>query len=329
MPTKDGRRLPDFLIVGAAKAGTTTLYHYLIKHPQIWMASCKEPCFFDSTDPNSRNGLDWYCSLFEGAQEGRLCGEASTNYTRWPTVPDAPQLIAALLPNAKLIYIMREPVQRAYSHFVHRYEKERFPGQPFTMSFEEFIQSDPMVIQSSDYLTQIEKYLEFFPRESLLLLVFEDLTKKPVHSLKKVFEFLGIDDHSECIGREDIRANIREQFAEDMLRARVARCIQRIPAMRAMYTCLPKSFRDQLYIKVVAKLFFGMEARFTPPPMKAETRKALVDKFAASNRILSEMAGVDLSFWLDPAITREKREHGKAKYAEAAAVRCETEKPAS
>ena len=131
-----------------------------------------------------------------------MTGEASTNYTRWPTVPDAPQLIASLLPNVKLIYIMREPVQRAYSHFIHRYEKECFPGQPFTMSFEEFMESDPMVIQSSDYLIQIEKYLEIFPRDSLLLLVFEDFTKNPVPSLKKVFNFLGIDDHSESIGRE-------------------------------------------------------------------------------------------------------------------------------
>jgi hypothetical protein len=313
MLTKNRGRLPDFLIIGAAKAGTTTLYHYLKLHPRIWMATYKEPCFFDSTDSNSRKGLDWYCSLFEDAQEGQLCGEASTNYTRWPTVPDTPPLIASLLPSAKLIYIMREPVQRAYSHFVHRYEKERFPGQPFTMSFEEYIESDPMVIQSSDYLTQIEKYLEIFPRQSLLLLVFEDFMKNPIPSLKKVFDFLGVDDQSECIGRETIRANIREQFAEDMLRARVARCIQRIPAMRAIYTCFPKSFRDQLYVKVVAKLFLArkMEMRYTPSPMKGETRRALAAKFAASNRILSEMTGVDLSSWLDPAITQERQDMAK------------------
>ena len=66
MLTEHGGRLPDFLIIGTAKAGTTTLYHYLQRHPQIWLPASKEPCFFDSTHPNSRNGLDWYCSLFEG-----------------------------------------------------------------------------------------------------------------------------------------------------------------------------------------------------------------------------------------------------------------------
>src|SRR5262249_26227749 len=162
----------------------------------------------------------------------------------------APRLIASVLPDVKLIYIMREPVQRAYSHFIHRYEKERFPGQPFRMSFEEFIELDPMVIQSSDYLTQIDKYLEVFPRESLLLLVFEDFTKNPVASLGKVFNFLGIDDHSESIGREQLRENTRESFARNMMRARAVERLQRIPGIKAMRACLPKPVRDQFYTKV-------------------------------------------------------------------------------
>ncbi len=294
-------RLPDFLIIGAAKAGSTTLYEYLKMHPQIWMAADKEPCFFDSTHPNSKKGLDWYCSLFEDAQEAQLCGEASMNYTRWPIVPDAPQLISSLIPNTKLIYTMREPVQRAYAHFVHRYDRECFPGQPFTMSFEEFIESDPTIIQSSDYLTKISKYLDVFPIESLLLLVFEEFVEKPAASLRKVFDFLGIDDHSESIANEEIRANTREQFIEDLLRAQIVQRFRRIPGMREIYSCLPKSFRDKLYSKIVAKSFLARRTKmqFTPRPMRAETRKLLAEKFATSNGTLSEMARVDLSCWLD------------------------------
>ena len=85
-----------------------------------------------------------------------------------------------------------------------------------------------------------------------------------------------------------------------------------------MYTYLPKSFRDKLYTKVVAKLFLTkqIEARFAPPPLKGSTRSALAENFAASNRILSEMAEVDLSFWLDPGAVKENRYNGKINHAQ-------------
>ncbi|MBC7173545.1 MAG: sulfotransferase domain-containing protein, partial [Polyangiaceae bacterium] len=96
-------RLPDFLIIGAAKSGTTTLFRYLINHSRVFDLAEKEPCFFDA-EVNWGRGLDWYRNLFVGARDDQLCGEASTNYTRYPQVPGVPERIKRVVPDAKLIY---------------------------------------------------------------------------------------------------------------------------------------------------------------------------------------------------------------------------------
>ena len=101
--------------------------------------------------------------------------------------------LATTIPNAKLIYVMRHPVERAYSHYVHRYTKEIHPGQPITKGFEEFVATDPMCIDSSDYMQQIEQYLEWFPRESILFLLTETLESDPSELLQETFRFLGVD----------------------------------------------------------------------------------------------------------------------------------------
>ena len=116
-------RLPDFVIVGAAKSGTTTLREHLLRHPDVFMCQPNEPCFFDA-NANWSRGLDWYKGLFAPADDDQLLGESSTNYTRYPQVLDVPHRIHDAIPGAQLIYIMRDPVLRTYSHFVHRWSKE-------------------------------------------------------------------------------------------------------------------------------------------------------------------------------------------------------------
>ena len=125
----NSRRLPDFIIIGAAKAGTTTLHHYLDLNPQIYMSSPKEPCFF-SDDEIYVKGVDWYSSLFSSAKPDQACGEASTRYSPYPQYTEAAPRMAELLPHVKLIYIMRHPVDRAYSHHVHEMKSPRVKTNP-------------------------------------------------------------------------------------------------------------------------------------------------------------------------------------------------------
>src|SRR6185295_16842547 len=111
-----GRRLPDFLIIGAAKSGTTALYRWLDQHPDVWLPETKEPHFF-GRDKIWANGLDWYAALFEAAPAGAITGEASTTLTSHRLAHRAAERVASVVPDARLIYVLREPISRMRSHY--------------------------------------------------------------------------------------------------------------------------------------------------------------------------------------------------------------------
>lgn len=290
-------RLPDFLIIGAAKSGTSTLYRHLRRQPGIFMSAVKEPCFFDPDVAWSR-GVDWYRSLFAGAAADQLCGEASTNYTRHPQVPGVPARIAHLIPDVKLVYIMRHPVERAYSHFVHRYTKELRPGRPFETSFEEWVRTDPMCLDGSDYRMQIEQYLPHFPRESLKLLLLEDLERDPAAVLRELLGFLGAGDAVALAEAEPIAAVRAVDHRERQVYAGITEPLRRNPALRALARAVPRPLRERAYA-LLRRTGYGraIEAAYQPPPILPATRAALLERYRASNRWVGELLGRDLSQW--------------------------------
>jgi hypothetical protein len=291
-------RLPDFLIIGAAKCGTSTLYQYLAAHPGIFMSAIKEPCFFDG-DVAWDKGLDWYRGLFREATENQLCGEASTNYTRWPQVPDVPRRIAEAMPDVKLIYLLRHPVERAYSHYVHRYTREVYPGEPFRQTFEEFVEEDPMCLDSSDYAMQIEQYLPFFAQDSLLVLRLEDLRRDPGPLLGRVLRFLGADEEVDLLGSGEILAN-PGGIQGGKLRLHVTAPLRRIAALRKLANTMPQSWRDFVYSLLSRTRYAdGVREAYTAPPMRPETRAALIERYRESNRALAERFGVDVTGWAE------------------------------
>jgi hypothetical protein len=296
-------RLPDFLIIGAAKAGTTTLHALLARHPGVYMARSsdpsvrdKEPCFFDPAVHWSR-GIDWYRSLFAAARPDQRCGEASTNYTRYPQVDGVPERIAGVIPRARLVYLMRHPVERAYSHFVHRWTREVHPGEPFRESFEEFVRHDPMCLDGSDYALQIRRYLEHFEREALLLLRTDDLQSDPAGAVRRTAVFLGIDPGLELLAEGPLRSN-PGGVSEPVLRAHLTEPLRRLPGVAPLARALPRGLRDRLYARLRASTWGARQrAAYDPPPMRAETRAALLERFAPSNRFLREEFGIDTSNW--------------------------------
>src|SRR5438132_12654782 len=110
--------LPTFLIIGAMKAGSSSLYEYLRIHPEIFMPDMKEPDYF-SKRARRGVGLEWYSRLFEGADRARAIGAASTDYTKVPTYSEVPARIAMVLPTTQLIYVVRHPIERMRSQYVH------------------------------------------------------------------------------------------------------------------------------------------------------------------------------------------------------------------
>jgi hypothetical protein len=211
------RALPDFLIIGAQKSGTSSLYRYLAQHPQIRASDPKEVHYFDGgldagIDSYAR-GEGWYRShfpLLSDVAPGQKVFEASPLYLLHPL---APERIAAVVPHAKLIAVLRNPVDRALSHYFHnvrnndlRKNREELPPRE-AMAAEEARLAGPIARGDyrdeayrafsykarGRYLEQIERYWAHFPRENLLALRAEDLFANPAGTVRRVFDFLELD----------------------------------------------------------------------------------------------------------------------------------------
>lgn len=188
--------LPTFFIIGAPKAGTTSLHYYLDQHPQIQMSSNKEPHFFSGPEDGIPYAMgrvesqDKYEKLFDAAVAVR--GEASPTYSCHPRRRGVPERIKALVPDARFIYMVRDPVARTVSHYQHRVALE---GE--RRSLEEALGdlSDPYSPYTcpSRYAEQLDLYLEHYPRERILVVDQDELLKERKATLGRIFAFLGVD----------------------------------------------------------------------------------------------------------------------------------------
>ena len=295
-PSAD-HRIPEIFLIGSAKSATTSLANSLSRHPNISLGSIKEPNFF-SHQASFAKGFDWYSSLYDDIGPDQLALDASTGYTRWPQNPGTAARIHACAPAARLIYLMRHPVDRAYSHFVHRWSKERFPDTPFTMSFSEYVKTDPMCLDSSNYQAQIEAYLEYFPRESLLCLFTDDVKQDHIGVLQTICRFAEIDDAAEHFAQPPSKDNQAHDYLEGRVRVMVTDRIKSIPIVKPLLPLVPKPLREGLY-GLIRRTTLGASAEqvFTPPALTPEVRQEMVEKFAASNAWVEEFTGRDLSHW--------------------------------
>ncbi|MBL4702507.1 MAG: sulfotransferase domain-containing protein [Phycisphaeraceae bacterium] len=299
-PTHLVKLVPDFLIIGAAKSGTSTLFRYLDKHPQVCFSTDKEPCFFDINTAWD-NGWDWYAKLWDDRQEGQLLAEGSTNYTFYPHVPTAPQLIKEHAPNCKLIYMMRHPVSRTFSHYAHRQTKELFPGKPFEHNVLEFAKIDPLILDCSDYYKQIQRYLSLFPQKQILFCFIDEMIRDPRSFTQKVCRFLNLDDKIDLTEQGKIVDNKGAKHRDGKLRYYTTEPFRKNPVIRKIAYALPQPCRTLAY-NLVQKTSFGkkMQQSFNPLPMSEQHVSVLLDRFKEGNEQLANFLNVDLSHWDKP-----------------------------
>lgn len=179
--------LPNFIIIGAMKSGTSSLYEYLRAHEEVFMSPTKEPDFFASADIVGAQ-RNQYEGLFEGSRDCHAIGEASTSYTKYPEYPDVAGRIASLIPHARLIYLVRQPIARMRSQYLHELLKSRDPGP-----IETALLQDPRYINYSSYWMQLRQYLVWFPATQLLVLDSDSLRLNRREALARVCKFLEID----------------------------------------------------------------------------------------------------------------------------------------
>ena len=178
--------LPDFVVIGAMKAGTTSLYAYMAEHPEVAMPGHKELDFFVE-ELNWPRGLAWYEEQFAHT-EGKVSGDISPNYSKHPHFGGVPERMAGIVPEAKLIYVLRDPIARMRSHWVHAVD-----AGDVTDDIGRVLLEEPYFRECSSYGMQLERFLEHYPRERVLLLTAEDLRERRDEVLAKIFEFLGLD----------------------------------------------------------------------------------------------------------------------------------------
>lgn len=296
--------LPTFIIAGAGKSGTTSLWRYLKQHPDIFMTENKEPTFFtevigkdqgaDEMAPassgNYGKGLPWYEALFEGCRPEQQRGEASTTYI---SAPDTPSLIKAHIPDAKIIFILREPVSRAYSQYWQEIKSgHRLP--PFS---EMYSQGHPRLqryLYNSRYKTHLTNFLEEFRRDQLLVLLHDDLKHDPVAITKAIYRFLGVDESylPEDLGKRHNpssvpRSRLLQRFIYHSSRSKIKEL-------------LPATVRKFLNRTKISVRSMNLKP-YTYPPLSPEIRKELIPMFVDDVDFIEQVVGKSLSAWKDYA----------------------------
>jgi Sulfotransferase domain len=178
--------LPNVVVIGSQKCGTSTLHYYLRFHPDVSASVPKELDFFIS-ERNWPLGVDWYRTHFDPEAKARV--ESSPNYTTYPHFQGVPERMHELVPEARLIYLVRDPIARIEAHWVHNYAKRRERGTPL----ETILHPSTTYIERSRYAMQLEQFLRFYDRSRILVLEQDDLRRRRRDTLSEVFEFIGIE----------------------------------------------------------------------------------------------------------------------------------------
>ena len=312
------RKLPNFFIVGAPKAGTTSLYHYLDQHPQIYMSPVKETFYFaeemrpqhcavelqqqtirqvEETQAYLRGPMlkkrfagiveDWddYCRLFAGVREETAIGEATPMYL-WSKT--APQRIAERVPEAKIVMILRDPADRAFSQYVQTVKggeyratlRQQFAASLAALESDEISYAHPF-LEYGLYAEQLERYRQAFPTQQIGIWLYEDI--RGPNFLREVYEFLGVDGG----------------FVADTTQRHLE---QRVPRVQGLNRLMRKWYSSGLRHRIPARVRKLLGAAVFHPrssvKMTSEERRMLIEFYREDVLRLQAMIGKDLSAWL-------------------------------
>lgn len=317
----------DFIIIGAPKAGTTSLHEYLKTHPEVHLPSWKETNFF--LDPRYQRGVDWYLDWVLGEADGQPArGEASVRYmagTPWlvsdeeaarETIPAEyaaaperviPTRIHEALPEVKLVALLRDPVKRCISEYrmaVLREIEDRSPEEALETLLQPeqlekarayFTDTTCYVVQS-EYGRVLKPFFEIFPREQMLVLFTSDLAERPKEVVQQVCAFLGVDD-------EFVPPNLGVRYLEGATRSRVrfldiprfSRALRQNEHLRSAWRRLPSGFRRRAWSSTykIEKWNRATDTTQKGPEVSPELEAALREHFQADRELIAELVGAE------------------------------------
>ncbi len=298
--------MPNFLIIGAAKSGTSALYHYIKQHPQIYMSPRKEPHFFsyEGSFPNSQGPNDYinkaiinieeYRALFNGFSGEPAIGEASPTYLY---VQKACERIEQHIPNAKMIAMLRQPAERAFSAFMHL----RRDGLETISDFAKALDVEEWRIQhnwgpiwhykrSGFYFSQLSRYYARFKREQIRVYLFEDFNKDPSTCFRDIFQFLGVDTEfqPDTSFRPNVSGIPKSQMAQSMMNSLF---LKPNPIRASARRILSANLR---FRASTALRNMNLERAMIPPTIRTQLTK----EFSGEILQLESLINRDLSQWL-------------------------------
>ncbi len=232
-------RFPDFLIIGAMKAGTTSLYRDLLENPAIYMPDVKEPNSLCRDQVLEADGLAEYAALFEAARPSQKCGEASTTYTKLPDRTGAAERARKVIgPNLRVIYIVREPVARIISHHYHSYVTGLFGP-----NIDEEIHRQPSLLNYTKYAMQVTPWIELFGHENVMIVKFEEYVARRREVVAKVSEFIGVEPRPDLIDLAKVynKSDGKPVRVEFWRAVRLSRTYRKVIA-----PLLPRHLRDRI-----------------------------------------------------------------------------------
>jgi hypothetical protein len=274
-------RPPDFLIVGTMKSGTSTLADHLREHPRVWLPE-REVHYFDNDEKFARGAAYYERELWQGypgnATDSVLLGEKTPTYSYRPEVAER---IFALTETVRLIWIFREPVARTFSNYLHRRKQGQELASFRRAVFDEArrLRTDRYCgyVKRSQYAEQVRRFLEFFPKEQMHFLLFEDLVATPEHELLSVTRFLGLSPQ---------HAKLEQKASNQTVVPRVV-----LP----MYVARKVFGRHSGVYWRVRRLCERFPA--PKPRIEPDVRRHLERVFEPHNRELAQLTGLDLSAW--------------------------------
>lgn len=297
--------LPNFIVIGAPRSGSTALFQRIAQHPAIFCSKPKEPNFFalmgetaDFVEPDGRprpvgelgiTDIESYRALFDSAADAAAIGEASVAYMPDPRVP---QRIHRLVPDVKLIAILRNPVDAAFSGYLMTRGHGVEPCETFEAALQDQRRRetgryfDGLYIQPGFYCAHLQQYRAYFPDARIRVYLFEEFSQDPQAVLSDIFGFLEVD-RSFNPGR-GARVNLsgvpKSKFLHRLLTGRTN------PMARFILPHIPASMR---------RFLIAIRNRnLRRPTMAAETRQKLIDVFRGDIENLQKYLGRDLSHWL-------------------------------
>lgn len=270
-------RLPDFVVIGAMKCGTSSLHEQLALRSGVHMSTPKEPNFF-SDDANHALGLEHYRACFAGARPDQIVGESSTHYTKLPTYPHTVERLAEALPHARFVYVMRDPIERVLSQYVHEWSQREV-----ALPLERAVERHERFAAYSQYARQLAPYVERFGRERILLVAFERLLAFPDAELARICAFLA-DPTPEAPRWQALPA--QNVSAERLRRSAARERLVALPPVRALIDRMPPALRETL------KRPWRMRER---PALSDAMRARLVSRIDPDLAMLSEQTGLTLS----------------------------------